>query len=107
VAAPLQFRDYIARQPLIQQQTSRAHGVVVEARYQMLTLEPRRFHRPLRILPEQYVVEEHLDQRLILVIAARRGERDQIPIRSLHQGRAQRHPRPLSGRQFIRMAGDQ
>jgi len=59
----------------IQQQVPGSHGVIVEARNQVARLETWCFNRLFRIHSELNDIQQNLQQRLILIVAAGSGER--------------------------------
>ena len=96
-----------ARDALVEQQAAGTHGVIVEARYQVLGLEASGLHGAFGVHAEEDGVEQHLEQRLILIVAAGSGERDDRLIGRGDEGGAERHARALAGGEFVGMAGHQ
>jgi hypothetical protein len=81
---------------LIKGQAAGAHGVVIEARYQVLGLKARRLNGVLGIGAPQGSVKKHLQQSLILIVAAGSAERQQRPVGIRDQRGAERDARSLA-----------
>ena len=78
--------------------------MIVERTDIVLRLEATRLNRLLRIHPKLDQVEEHLQQRLILVVPARRREGREGLAPLQHDRRREGNPRALARPQLIRMA---
>ena len=92
-----------AGDPALQVQLSGNEFVKGERSVEVLGLEARGFHCLLRIHAEVEDVQQHLQQRLVLIVAARRRQRqERLPVFE-HHGRAQGHARTLARRELIRM----
>src|SRR6185312_16950708 len=71
VAATRKIRNHRLRSSIVQLQIAWIHRMIIEARHKMPCFEARRLDRLLGVHPEQNHVEKELNQRLLLVVAAR------------------------------------
>src|SRR5262249_31750606 len=79
--------------------------MIVKRAYQVQSLKSRRFNRLLYAHVELQDVQQHLQQRLVLVVSARRGQYKKRLTILENQCWVQCYARPLSGLEYIRMPG--
>ena len=105
VAAPAQLLDRRGRrQPVLDVQPAGQMGVGREGVREAEGREARRLDRLLDIHAEMEGVQEHLQHRLHLHVAARRAERHDAAVVAHRDRRVGREPRPLARRDAGGMA---